>query len=165
MPFCHVTLKALKPLSPVYPKHLNTFGNYLRKIRLDLRLYQKDVAGMSGLDEMTICNWEKSSGFPKRYRVVKRLCEALGIDYREMLDRYHPLWQQVSSAFGIQLVKARIRLGMTQEQMARKLGIDPTTLRRWEQRESRPIKMHANFFNPEAYTGSAPALLKIPLLD
>ena len=44
LPFCHVALQAPKPISPNYPKKLETFGEHIRKRRLELRLLQSDVA-------------------------------------------------------------------------------------------------------------------------
>jgi hypothetical protein len=43
LPFCQITLKALKPKGSEYPKELKTFGDHLRKKRLDLRLLRKEV--------------------------------------------------------------------------------------------------------------------------
>jgi transcriptional regulator with XRE-family HTH domain len=140
LPFCHVTLKAEKPPSTAYPKHLNTFGNYLRKVRLDLGLYQKDLAEMAGFDEMTICSWERSLEFPRRYSLVKKLCGVLDIDYEQMLVKYHPLWREFAQGFASELLRGRIRLGITQEDMAKLAGLDPTTLSRWENSPELPAK-------------------------
>lgn len=35
-----------------------TIGDHIRKRRLDLKLTQKQVAGILGVNEMTIVNWE-----------------------------------------------------------------------------------------------------------
>src|SRR2546426_2892467 len=55
--FCDVTLSAKKPISEAYPKTLKTVGDHLRKRRLDLKLYQKDVAKAIGVDSLTSRNW------------------------------------------------------------------------------------------------------------
>jgi hypothetical protein len=44
LPFCKIVLKAKKPASALYPKKLNTLGDHLRRKRLDLKLFQKEVA-------------------------------------------------------------------------------------------------------------------------
>jgi len=54
LPFCHLTLKAKKPLPLGYPQILKTLGDHLRKRRLDLNLLQKEVAEIIGVDETTI---------------------------------------------------------------------------------------------------------------
>jgi len=40
-----------------YPS--STFGEYIRKARLEKGLTQKDVAEAIGVDEMTIVRWER----------------------------------------------------------------------------------------------------------
>jgi hypothetical protein len=46
LPCCQIRLKAQKPLPSAYPQTLKTLGDHLRKRRLDLQLFQKDVAQM-----------------------------------------------------------------------------------------------------------------------
>jgi DNA-binding transcriptional regulator YiaG len=61
LPFCKLTLTAPKPLlSKAYPEYLQTIGDHLRRKRLDLKLYQKDVAQILGLDTTSIWNWENN---------------------------------------------------------------------------------------------------------
>jgi DNA-binding XRE family transcriptional regulator len=59
LPFCHLRLKAGKPLPPAYPRELKTLADRLRKRRLDLGWRQKDVADELGVDESTVYNWER----------------------------------------------------------------------------------------------------------
>ena len=116
----------------------STFGEYIRKVRLEKGLFQKDVARLAGLDEMTICNWEKLEGFPKRYIKVRELCLALSLNYEELLKEFHPLWRESSQASGIVLIKGRITLGLTQKDSAKLAGVDPVTLGRWERYPETP---------------------------
>jgi len=44
LPICHFVLKAQKPNRKPYPKELKTYGDHLRKKRLDLNLSQPQVA-------------------------------------------------------------------------------------------------------------------------
>jgi len=53
------TLTAQKPLERAYPKELVTLGDHIKKRRLDLGLFQKDVAVAIGVGTCTITNWEK----------------------------------------------------------------------------------------------------------
>ncbi|MBI5762140.1 MAG: helix-turn-helix transcriptional regulator [Planctomycetes bacterium] len=65
MPFCHLHLKAKKP-RPGYPVNPTTFGERLKKWRLDRGLRQADVAKQLGVDPMTIVNWERGRTKPRR---------------------------------------------------------------------------------------------------
>jgi transcriptional regulator with XRE-family HTH domain len=69
--FYDVTLTSKKPQSATYPKSLKTIGDHLRKRRIDLRLYQKDVAKAIGVDTLTICNWENNLTSPRLYLLPK----------------------------------------------------------------------------------------------
>jgi DNA-binding XRE family transcriptional regulator len=66
LPFCHFALKAQKPRDPNYPNKVRTLGDRLRAKRLDLGLYQKDVAALLGVTEDTICYWENNRVKPSK---------------------------------------------------------------------------------------------------
>jgi transcriptional regulator with XRE-family HTH domain len=61
-----LVLKAPKPKPAVYPAVLETLGERLRARRLDLGLYQKDVAAIIGVSADTICYWENKRVKPSR---------------------------------------------------------------------------------------------------
>jgi transcriptional regulator with XRE-family HTH domain len=46
-------------------------------------LYQTQLAGFAGVDEMTIVNWEKDRTVPKGER-LNRLAKVFGIEVREL---------------------------------------------------------------------------------
>jgi len=48
----------LHEFSPKYPKNPKTFGELLRKRRMDKRLTMKDIARKLGATETTVYNWE-----------------------------------------------------------------------------------------------------------
>ncbi len=129
LPFCHVRLKASKPQSSQYPKSLNTLGDHLRKKRLDLGLLQKEVASQIGVDEITICNWERQRTAPTLSHIPKVL-GFLG---------YMPLTAH-PEGLGQKLVTFRRVRGLSQKVLARRLKIDPTTLARWERGERKPSR-------------------------
>ena len=121
LPFCHVTLKAPRPLARAYPRHLNTLGDHLRNKRLDLELLQKDVAYRLGVDEASVYNWESRRASPSLQfipKVIAFLC-------------YAPKLVEANT-LGEKLVVARRQLGIRQEDLARRLRVDPSTLGRWE---------------------------------
>jgi transcriptional regulator with XRE-family HTH domain len=72
-----------------------------------------------GVDLATVLNWEKSRTVPgaRRMAVVCRFLGYLPGDVGEDLPG--------------RLRAARQVLGLTQEDMAKQLGVDPGTLRRW----------------------------------
>jgi len=58
-------LRAAKPKSSHYPKELNTLGDHIRQRRLDLGLFQKQVAEQIGVDKTTVSNWECHESSPQ----------------------------------------------------------------------------------------------------
>jgi len=121
-----VALKVKKLKSPKYPKKLETLGDHIRKRRLDLGLFQKEVAEKIGVDETTIYNWERNATNPPN-RHIPRIIEFLGCN---------PLPNP--NTLAEKLIMARKTLGLSQKAMAKRLGIDPTTLERWEAGKSNP---------------------------
>ncbi len=120
LPFCHRVLTATKLKSPEYPKELKTLGDHIRKRRLDLGLFQRQVAEQIGVTESTILNWESNATRPP-VRYIRCIIRFLG---------YEPFPEPISVSE--KLVLERRLLGLTQKAMAKRLGVDPTTLARWE---------------------------------
>src|SRR5258705_10625123 len=61
---CYLTLKAQKPRHSAYPSEIKTLVNRLRARRLDLGIYQKDVAAAIGGTPDTIGYWENNRSAP-----------------------------------------------------------------------------------------------------
>jgi transcriptional regulator with XRE-family HTH domain len=122
LPFCHVTLAAKKPHSGAYPKTPVTLGDHLRKRRFDLGLLQKDVALSIGVDTCTIANWERNHTSPRLY-LISGIIRFLG---------YNPGPTREGLTFGERIKMYRKTHGLSQKKLARQLGVDPTTLARWE---------------------------------
>jgi transcriptional regulator with XRE-family HTH domain len=122
-----LTLKAPNPKSPKYPHQLKTLGDHIRKRRLDLGLFQKQVAAQIGVSEATIWNWECHESSP-RIHVLPQVITFLG---------YDPFPPPMSLAE--KLIMSRKAAGITQIEMAKRLGIDPTTLARLERGKSRKL--------------------------
>jgi transcriptional regulator with XRE-family HTH domain len=115
-----------RPLSRAYPKALKTLGDHIRKRTLDLQLLQSDVAQTLGVTECSVWNWENNATAPV-FPYWPGIIEFLG---------YNPLPKPQTPAE--QLVLARKIQGLSQKEMARSLGIDPSTLARWERGEREP---------------------------
>jgi transcriptional regulator with XRE-family HTH domain len=121
-----LTLLAKRPLNSAYPKSLVTLGDHLRRRRLDLGLLQKDVAVTIGVDTMTVCNWEKNRGGPELH-FIPRIIKFLG---------YEPPLPQPGT-LGERIKHYRYLRGITQEDLAKEIGIDPGTLSRLERNRGR----------------------------
>ena len=71
LPICHLELKAKKPCRKPYPKELKTYGDHIRKKRLDLNLSQPQVAKIINVTTDTITNWELNRNTPSIRQVHK----------------------------------------------------------------------------------------------
>jgi transcriptional regulator with XRE-family HTH domain len=130
-------LKAKKPVSPAYPLELKTIGDHIRKRRLDLGLYQKDIAKKFGADLTSVFNWENNVKSPA-IRFIPHIIQFLG---------YNPFEDISSAGFGKRIVAYRKMRGLTQKEFAHQLGIDPTTMSRWEKGKSTFLKKGADTLN------------------
>jgi transcriptional regulator with XRE-family HTH domain len=114
-------------LSPIrIPVHPQTIGDHLRLRRLTLKLQQKQVAKRLGTTEAACGNWELHGATPS-LTYMPAIIEFLG---------YNPL--PPAANWAERLVRGRTTLGLTQKTFARKLGVDPSTLARWERGEREP---------------------------
>jgi transcriptional regulator with XRE-family HTH domain len=133
-----VRLHAKKPVSKAYPNELVTVGDHIRKRRLDLKLTQKEVGTVLGVDESTVWNWESSKAEPLTKHLPAIIC-FLG---------YSP-FNGTGQSLGERLRDYRRKTGLTQKKLAGEIGIDPSTLSRLEKNSSRclnkVVKMAIDF--------------------
>ena len=109
-----------------------TFGEYIKKARLQKGQRQKDLARLVGAHEQTIANWERSVEVPMHnYPKVKEAWEVLEVSYDEVLEKFCSLWKDELRST-LELLKMRIRSGLTQKQAAKQAGVDPATLGKLE---------------------------------
>ena len=106
-------------------------GDHIRKRRLDMGLLQKEVAIILGADGATITNWELNHNFPQ-LRFIPTIIEFLG---------YWP-YDTPGDNLGQEIIAKRIKLGLTQKELALLLDVDPSTLGRWEQGRGQPLLKH-----------------------
>lgn len=140
LPCCYLTLRARKPRNPAYPEHLTTLGDHIRKRRLDLGMHQKDVAALVNTTTSTVTNWEKDRTSP-RLSFLPGLFDFLG---------YNPSTLE-SKTLGEKLLLYRKSRGISQRELAKRIGVDPTTLSRFERGKGECcasiVKKMSVFFN------------------
>ena len=119
-------MKGRKPLPKAYPAQVETLGDHLGGKRLDLGLLQRKVAQELRVTEASVCNWENGRSSPA-LRFVPRIIEFL--DY----DPYDTQPEDL----GERIIAVRRKLGLSQKELARGLGVDPTTVGRWERGQGR----------------------------
>jgi site-specific DNA recombinase len=108
------------------PEELNTLGDHLLRRRLVVKLLQRQVAEQIGVDKATIANWEANRSKP-------------GVSYMPAIIRflgYNPS-PQIESWAG-RLVQCRTVMGLSQRDAAAQIGVDQSTLARWERGEREP---------------------------
>jgi len=94
-----------------------------------LKLLQKDVAKIIGVDKTTIYNWENNRNSPE-IRFIPKIISFL---------EYVP-YDVSKLTFGQRIKIARQSLGMNGRELAKVLGIDPSTLFSWQKGEHMPSK-------------------------
>lgn len=125
LPFCHLTLKAPKPLPSNYPLQTKSLGDHIKKRRLDLKILQKEVAINVGVDETTIWFWENNRAEPS-ISYIPKIIEFLG---------YIP-FETTFNSLGEKIIAFRRIHGLTQKKLASLIGIDSTTIGSWERGDS-----------------------------
>lgn len=96
-------------------------GEKIRNRRLELQLFQKDVAKIIGVTEDTITNWENNRSEPD-ISYFPAIINFLG---------YMPFSIDTSSLAG-KINEYRYLNGMSQETLAKELGINESTVYHYE---------------------------------
>jgi len=129
LPFSRLTRTIPKPLGPKYLESPVTLGEKLRNRRLELHLLQKDVAGRLGVTEDSITNWELNRHEPHIMHYPK-IIEFLG---------YIP-FEIDTSTLGGKIKRYRYLKGISQEQLAKELGVDESTVNHYERNNKKPLR-------------------------
>ena len=109
------------------PMELRTIGDHLRRRRLSLKLKQEQLAERLRVTPCSVYGWENNHSEPS-IGYIPAIIQFLG---------YNPL--PSATTLGGHLVRHRTSLGLSQSESARRLGVDPGTLARWERDERKPI--------------------------
>ena len=118
LPYGPKLLKTLKPRPWVLLP--TTLGEHLKKRRIEQGLLQRDVQDRFNLDKETYANWEKDRYYPAM-RHWPGIIEFLGGDPNPK-----------PSTIGQRLLTYRRHHGLSRSALAAILGVDDTTLWRWE---------------------------------
>jgi len=130
LPFCNLRLRGRRPrvFPRGYPFAPNTLGQRIRQRRMDLGLTQQTLALQLGCWYQSVARWE-----------------------RDLSEPLAASWPAIEALLGVGLVPerdglpgrvraARLRLGLTQEQVAARAGLDPRTIRNVETGRHRPSR-------------------------
>lgn len=105
-------------------------GDHIRKKRLQLGLFQREVAQRLGVSPWTILNWEKGNTEPTIFS-VPTILEFLGYDpYPE------------SETIQEHLVAKRRKMGWSIKEAAEIVGVDPGTWGNWERGQMILYRQH-----------------------
>ena len=94
--------------------------------RLSLKLKQEQVGERLGVDECSVYGWENGCSKPS-IEYMPAIIQFLG---------YNPL--PAAKTLGERLVRHRTSMGLSQAASAKRMGVDPATLARWERDERKP---------------------------
>ena len=89
-------------------------------------MLQREVAEQIGVCEPSVFNWEANTSQPD-FRYMPAIIRFLG---------YNPL--PPAKSMGGRLVRQRTSLGLSQKECAERLGVDSSTLAKWERGEREP---------------------------
>jgi len=128
-----------------------TVGDHIRKRRLGMKLFQKDVAKQLAVHKTSIANWESNASQPD-YQYMPAVIQFLG---------HNPLPK--GRTWAERLIRHRAGLGITQGEAARRIGVDQGTLAKWERGEREPAGRFAERveqFLAEAEAGRVPVIAR-----
>ena len=108
------------------PTEPHSIGDHIRRRRLGLKMLQREVAEQIGVCEPSVFNWEANTSQPD-FRYMPAIIRFLG---------YNPL--PPAKSMGGRLVRQRTSLGLSQKECAERLGVDSSTLAKWERGEREP---------------------------
>lgn len=127
--FCGFDVVAPMPKPPKYPNSLITIADHLKKRRMDLRLFQEDVAKIIGVSTDCITYWENERSVPQIH-LIPKIVKFLG---------YNPV-KMDSNSLGSQIKKYRLEHGLSHKGMGEILEVDASTVGSWECGKFQPIK-------------------------
>lgn len=129
LPLVQIRRKFSKPMPLTYPKYPLSIGEHLRKKRMDLGLFQRDLADIMGVSEDCITYWETNKSEPQ-INYFPKIHLFLG---------YSPLKFDENKFVG-RLKALRWKKGLSYKSFGKLLGVNGSTVCSWENGESIPRK-------------------------
>jgi len=118
-------------MDPAYPQKPASIGEHIKKKRMDLKLFQSDVAKIFDVSTDCVTYWENNRSSPQIIFYPK-IIEFLG---------YNPLNFDETNISGC--IKAyRYRNGITSKMFGKLLNVDPSTVTEWENGNRIPAPKH-----------------------
>nr|WP_078060614.1 helix-turn-helix transcriptional regulator [Desulfotomaculum copahuensis] len=117
-------------------------GARLRQARVAKNMTIRDLSTATGLSVTAIGNLEADK-FNAALPNLRLLAKALGVPIA-YLGCFEKLPE---NTLGQRITKARLYHGLTKEEMALAIGVDPKTLRNWEQGKHVPLPRYFNVLN------------------
>lgn len=111
--------RAPKPRTP-YPAEVKTLGDHIRKGRMDLGLTQQQLAERLDVMAITVRSWELNHSKPSPANMPK------------IIACFGPCPEFHDGSLGEQLRHARLRLGLTQAEVADLTGVSRESISAWE---------------------------------
>ncbi|MVZ67327.1 helix-turn-helix domain-containing protein [Sphingobacterium sp. DK4209] len=118
-----------KPPSISKPVNPQSLGEHIRKKRIELRLFQKDVAEIFNVSKDCITYWENNRSEPQ-------------IQYYPYIFRFlgYCPFKFDTSTFAGKIKTYRYLNGLSQKRFAKLMNVDPATVSRWEEGTGRGFK-------------------------
>ena len=127
LPFSTQNSTVSHPKGISYPANPKTIGEHIRKVRMEKKLFQKDVAAFCGVGHECVGCWENNKYTPQ-VQYMPRVIEFLG---------YDPTVQNLETLEG-QIRQFRHLHGLTLEGLGKLIGVKETTISGWESGEIKP---------------------------
>lgn len=116
-----------KPRKNRYPTDPKSLGDHIRKRRMDLNLFQEEVAKIITVTTDCITNWENNRSEPQ-IQFYPSIIKFLG---------YQPFNNSFQSIGG-KIMLYRTTHGLSHKKLGKLLGVDASTISSWENNKHEP---------------------------
>ncbi|MBW2672113.1 MAG: transcriptional regulator [Deltaproteobacteria bacterium] len=117
-------------------------GARLRQARVAKNMTIRDLSAATGLSVTALSRLEADK-FNAALPNLRTLAKALGVSIA-YLGCFEKLPE---NTLGQRITKARLYHGLTKKEMAQAIGVDPKTLRSWEQDKHQPLNRYFTVLN------------------
>jgi DNA-binding transcriptional regulator YiaG len=135
LPFSRHQISVKKPFSnKKYKKEPKTLGEHLRNKRIEMNLFQREVALLFGVSEDCVTYWEngRAQPFIKYYPAI---ISFLGFNPFLTTEPNTP------TSLGGRIKRYRCEHGLSHKKLGKLLGVHASTVGSWEKGEFEPYKM------------------------